>query len=684
MEATEISPPGPGVKPPIQGQRVRLGKQVVDLGDLIPLYGATFTSDLLDRIARAHRTGHFVHAHKQARALAKFLTHVAHDAAQASGSKSCDALYYCLSHKKTPTRADLEESLKNFFDLLSDIEDVSFTSSRNINSRRHIAEFALRAVREISIDGHWPTIGKVSVNMRTIRHGTPSLGELRRSVGANHPNDRPSSDERMSVIMARSRARLLALRALLASEFEAHWTHFVEGERLLKLPNLPDIETIEEAVEAYRSRNELDWSLLRSIPAVQECFPDDDNTERWEACILRYLADRKHGVLTTGDLQRWENLLQACGGTASIRRRLGACGRALAAAQGIILIDTGFNLQPCSDLRADPVCIQASNGRQILSTITSYKMRAGGKLVPAVLENYEASVTTSTVNGQISALEVINRWKQMTHRYRLRAERQNDNTAEYLWIRPLKREGDGQISARSFVTYWWNKIISENLEHPVLGGLDIKRQTIRPTVIQLRFNDSGLDVASAALVASHTTTRTTVRQYLNRNWFVAEMDELIRDFQRLWEAEILGDRSDRHEQLNVSRAEYERRRMRAAETGLGFSCLDPFSGHQPGSRKGKACDQLEACAGCSLLRFVPSRRALEALVLTERSLAAAEHEFISRNPERWRQCWMPLLALARATMSRLQESHRAVTLAKAEQAVDSQIASGVLVGLRPW
>jgi hypothetical protein len=161
------------------------------------------------------------------------------------------------------------------------------------------------------------------------------------------------------------------------------------------------------------------------------------------------------------------------------------------------------------------------------------------------------------------------------------------------------------------------------------------------------------------------------------------LDDRIREYQNLFEASVAGDNPHRAAQLGLSIDEFQERRVRAVETGLGFMCRNPTAGVQPGT-EGRTCTRLDACSKCPLLRFVPSQRAIEALILFHESLARAEEEFIAKNPERWIRVWLPALALCIAIINLLSAGSKQLLLLKCAEAVKAGLDQGTLVLFHPW
>lgn len=668
-------------KAPVLGERIRLKGGVVDFTDLIPMYGKIFVARLLDDFARCHVDGLARYPDKQSFILRKFLQYAATGRVHNRISAVCD-LYAALAEGACPSKSVIEAAVHDFVERLRDVDDHSVICSSKITTRRGHIEFLGMIVRDLSVYGMWPRIGRLhlAIGLRASGNNIPSLGELRMSRG--HQDQSVSAP--MSEVMHLNRTGLAALRAALADEFEAHWAIYELGSARIARPGLPSIADIEAAIASIPMNYNGKGFASIDHPNFHRCFPDDDPELRVSS-MLKYLSEKHGGVVRTGSDYKWHRLVKSCGGIRNLSDQLGGSGRAMSLAHALVIVDTGFNVQPCTDLRADPVYLQAHKGKQVLSTITSVKMRAAGKIVQAVLKEYEASVTLKGQSGQVSALTVITRWQAMSARYRARAIVDGRGLERYLWIRPRSTNNNGaDIGLAPNNAGWWASISSDLQKMPELEGVRVTRQNIRTTVLQIRLADAGLDVAAVARLASHGSQATTVRHYLNRGWFKSEMDELIRRFQSLFEASLMENISDPAGRLGLTEEQLAERRAGAVETGLGFLCSDAYTGYAPGSTTGSACDQLHACANCKMLRFSPTSTSLQALIVTELSLTRAEADFVVRNPERWALYWLPTLALARATISRLREGPWAGHITRAEKAVTAQLASAEMHLVQPW
>lgn len=353
---------------------------------------------------------------------------------------------------------------------------------------------------------------------------------------------------------------------------------------------------------------------------------------------------------------------------------------ALLAAYTIVLIDTGYDIGSCDDLPAHPFVGVSVRGKQRIATVSAIKMRAKGQVVDAVLVDGEADLATSHEASGVSGVRAIQMWQEMSQPFR-----DCGPVPDKLWILPRKSglaSGILPYLPHSF-KYQWTAFLRRHANDPVIGGLPLQRRMIRPTVLQIRATRNNFDHALAQIAGNHASAGQTYR-YLSRPWFKAQLDKQIRAFQDLFEASLGRGIDDLSSKLGIAPAELERRTELADETGLGFVCLDPMAGIQPNTTAGQRCHRLERCAGCSLRRFVPTERALEALVLFNAALKEQETAFSAANPARWATVWMPYLALTEVFIDKLRSSHRRQRLTAAERRVAERRAAGDLWPITLW
>jgi hypothetical protein len=560
---------------------------------------------------------------------------------------------------------------------LRDVADNSLCETANITTRTSIADATGSVLRDMAAQGFWPRLGEVhSIRARRQSMGAPSFGELRR-LDSSAPV--AASAPAFSSVMEANRHRLEALRSLLCNTFEEEWHAFEYGENLLASePGLDVKKTAQVAAKVPKRYGKPDYQLGTN-PDVEHLFPLEDN-ELMLSRLLRILRDPAYATTPMSELPYGVQILISLhGGIEVVGRYLQAGGIALVAAYTIVLLDTGFNVQPCDDLPENPFYLKQKRGRQTLSTISAIKLRASGKITLATLA--EEDVPIKNAGGRPSSVEVIERWRKMTLPIRGRAPA---GIADQLWILARGKGIAGSPVRYSHASFsdWWYQLMKRYANDPIVGELPVARRNIRPTVLQLRATAADLGTATSALVGNHSSLRTLMKHYLGRGWFKAELDKKIRHYTNLFEAALLSSESARN--MGLDESAFLARQDEAFATGLGFACRDPLAGVQPGTTTGSPCTKLEACTSCPLVRFVPNTASFKDLVVAHKSLMAAEAHFVAANPARWAQIWLPLRAMVEATIELLRASHRRRAFEHVEAEVERSIESGDVVLLRVW
>lgn len=198
----------------------------------------------------------------------------------------------------------------------------------------------------------------------------------------------------------------------------------------------------------------------------------------------------------------------------------------------------------------------------------------------------------------------------------------------------------------------WKRFVERHLKGTVLEGLHITPQMVRTTVLQVADARDGFRRTVARAMGQHSDR--VAPAYLDRPWMREALSRNIREFQSRMEAALCADISGVAARLGMTEEELLSKKALAMETGLGFLCLEGMEGEQPIPPGATRCDQVDACVGCRMRRFVPTETALVALCLFNMSLRRAESGFAQANPERWSAAWMPWLAMTEALIAHLR------------------------------
>jgi len=590
------------------------------------------------------------------------------------------------------------DAVEEYTKALRNLRDFSVVATTNELTRQNIIESLSPILQELGREGLWPDIGPLK-GLRGSRvsrgNNIPALGEL--IVGLPGSAAVSSARDGGAEIIELSRKRLIRLRQLFEDALLKEEAAFDRQVKLTK-DNRVTLGEIREAVRWLPTDYDRERVLFELPYPVRKCFPLENEDLRLSS-LLRYIKAEHGGHFRLQDLPYGlQRVVATCGGTARVMSYLEGGSRALMSAYMLVSIDSLMNIQPCDDLPADPFVGRAKHGRIQLRTISSIKNRAGykpvdGNFLEVEAESDEKSVAETPSEGQlpihvegakISGAKAIEIWQKLSRPQRDRAKNAKYKDAEYLWI---IRNGHDTDDVRRYEAsswkHWWNEFLDEHADDPVIGGLPIQRRMIRTTGLQLQSVHHGGDSEVVAMIANHSRASVTERYYTNRNYLRRLLDNKMREFLKLFEARLAGDRDERAAQLSLPLSEFKELRQTAVATGLGFDCDNPLSGYQPGT-KDKICTRLDACSSCPLLRFVPSRESIRNLILFMRSLESSEEEFVSRNVSRWIRVWMPAMALCMAIIQLLKDGAKKRMVIDAENDVASGIASGKLILFRPW
>ena len=184
-------------------------------------------------------------------------------------------------------------------------------------------------------------------------------------------------------------------------------------------------------------------------------------------------------------------------------------------------------------------------------------------------------------------------------------------------------------------------------------------------------------------IANHNSAATTFGSYLSSAEYRQALASLIRNFQNQLEAAILVTDISRVVQLGVDAETIVGRAEEAIQNGLDEILFDASAAKTSAIA---ATPEVELVPDSleSFLTFEPTHEDLVALILVKKGLEADEERFLVANPDRWKNKWMPGLALVTATAARLEQSKYKVALKRALTSAEQGISSGKLRIFVPW
>ncbi|QAY78895.1 hypothetical protein [Sphingosinicella sp. BN140058] len=553
---------------------------------------------------------------------------------------------------------------------------------------------------------------------RIERGTTPSLGEL--SLPAGRTDRHSESGEGVFArTVARNRDRLDRLRSICEDELLASYERFRRGQRLLSRSHGP---TAAELMQAERDM--ADATVLEGrrspLPGLAgHCFPLEDR-EFSLASLLQHVVVNHAGRI--GASKSWatqgvRNLVTWLGGPQFVTELIEASDRALVAAYGLVSIDSAFNVQACDDLAADPFVGVPDRGRIELRVLQSTKNRPVPRAVRSIFG--DGFVYLSAKNQRISGKGAIDIWLEMSAPIRERAVEEShqrimtrcdatfvaDDDVEsqspaegvsgrhaarserlggarvqdWLWILPTGQSNCGEIRKASSGNFrdWWKDMLAQHVEDPVIGGLEIRRKHIRPTILQLRAAGRNGDAELAAQIANHETSATTFQNYLNRPYMRLQLTEQIRSFQSLLQVAVVRDAAAGPAKLGLSEPVFSLLREQALAAGLAFySELDLDS---PSELEVASCG-----VDSGPIAYSDTVPAMRSAALLRCSMDAAAHEFAVKAPERWAKVWLPLHALSIAVWDALMSGSRRRTFQEVVGATKAELEAGVILPFKPW
>jgi len=480
-----------------------------------------------------------------------------------------------------------------------------------------------------------------------------------------------------------SKVRMAQLRRIAEDGLIEEFEIFETGKKLLARSDISDFATITQAVKSLTAYgvNKSEGEL------IDEVFPKNDPELRL-ANLLTYLDHTTNGAVPTlrdpDGSYGLDCLIRACGGGSFINSHLNGTKRALLCGQLVVMIDTGLNVQPATDLAAEPFDGEFRRGSVNLLVNQVTKTRPEAKTVFSVVPAEGAEALLNVPGFKLSTKSAITMWQEMSLRMRCRARSQSDDAHRYLWI---CGKGSGhcgviQTFAGTVAKSQINLFRDELADDPILGGIEFTRQNIRPTYLAIR-NSKHLDSQVVVSIANHNSAATTFGSYLSSAEYRQALASLIRNFQNQLEAAILVTDISRVVQLGVDAETIVGRAEEAIQNGLDEILFDASAAKTSAIA---ATPEVELVPDSleSFLTFEPTHEDLVALILVKKGLEADEERFLVANPDRWKNKWMPGLALVTATAARLEQSKYKVALKRALTSAEQGISSGKLRIFVPW
>lgn len=561
---------------------------------------------------------------------------------------------------------ELEEALHSYYRRLSDPDDFNITLSKNDRTRENLWQSARSGcdrLSECSLFPHFNASYPGFANYQRTR--TPVLADLSRNAGRF--KDMPSAVENELAIVRENTELLALLRKFLEEILVTELKLFREGQAFARDDSLPSPLEVEDAIMGHE-------------PLCPIRFGEVGSSRRLATAVKLLWSVDYQGFVPLWHESAIASFLKSAGSKKHSRFRsyLGATKRALTAAYYIIIIDTGWNGQPCDDLAADPFTGEATRGRRRLRSIASVKIRADSKEIDTPLrddleplaedQGYVIfNLATRRDDGQLSGVQVIEAWQEMTKPLRDRAKEQGyDEAAERLWIWRPESGGKARTGIEDMGRCWWPCMRDELKGIDRLSQLPITRRVLRKTVANIEAASGSFNPQISLALMDHGSTDQS-KMYLTDETLDALFERKMRFFLDLWESMAVSNLEDAARKLGIPEKDLQRRRQLGLNSGLAFALARPPEPDLPMSDTTKLSDDATV--------FTPDHESMEDLHLARVSLRRMKDEIGGPNPRRWVRSWLAWHAIVEAVANLLDASRHRAAFRLAVASAEAKLAN---------
>jgi len=460
-------------------------------------------------------------------------------------------------------------------------------------------------------------------------------------------------EEHAKELMRINADRLGAIRRSAETDFKKWVGHWNEGQSALEACD-KSYEEIAALIYHKTSRGNYSFDM----------FPREDPQTSLSR-LLTFVAGKPeyrgrivgHGKGTF--CQRLSHQLTRFGSPAIVQAYLFPHIELTVAVITLILCDTGANVSVARTLLTR--CMQNSEnaGHKI---IMGNKMRAGGKLIVDELPTRDRF-------HEISSVHAIEIYQAISESLRKLASKKHSELL-FLCLGP----NTGEVRGVSSLT-WTRGFSLFRKRHPEISHLPISSNMIRPSVLMQADFDKETGIIAAAAIGDQASLRTTngyVARYPNKLVWV----RLIREFQALFHAVSIHSIKGAAEKLGLTARQVRTLFSEACRTGLGVACLNPKSGIQAGSEKGKTCTQVQNCHRCSNSLVIATVENLRDLIIWNHHLEEKRREWELTRPEKWAKDWLPWLVFTRVVIEQASRGRTAAQFRRANTIANTMILNG--------
>lgn len=622
-----------------------------DMTILVPHYGISVVESFASVLPKASTLVRTKTFHRYFRSWRRFMLQGALSAE--AGASSSTVFRLIRDGRTTEIKGEqITQALLEAYHRIADLNDFSFTSTTNDKTRSNLWLSLRKFCFLLSKVNFFPPFKAPGAITTSGESKTPVLADLSREMGRLPPCSSWAEAEEQD---ARENIELMQLlRDELQKEFVSELDLFREGQRIISDDALYSPAVIDEilAKEGVKS------AILGPI----------GSQHRLRLAVKLFHAMIYDGFSCRCHRNRAAVFFRSVGGQKILSPYLGATPKALHAAFVIILIDTGWNLQPLGDLLADPFVGKASRGKRKLKSVGSVKFRADSALVVASLADYpaiEADLQMRSKHGRLSGVAVIESWLEMTADLRDKATREKNPDAHWLWIWRTQFDGNATSHLISVENDWWYAFLERISSHPRLGELPITHRAIRKTYSNIAAAEGVFNIRLPMALADHASESTT-QQYLTETTIHAVYAAKMRKFMNLWESVASITIEGAAQYLGLSDDDLKKQRQLGLASGLDFALTTQV-------------EEIDGTVTFDLAKkdriFVVTNEAMEKLHLARLALNEKGSLVRACNPGRWVRSWLVWQVVVEGYCEVIEKSRLRQKFHAAKKRVEERLAA---------
>ncbi|MBY3201766.1 hypothetical protein HFO22_11170 [Rhizobium laguerreae] len=476
--------------------------------------------------------------------------------------------------------------------------------------------------------------------------------------------------EAAEAIIKHNADMLMELRRCLYEEFRTEYERFSRGKRLQEDPGLPTHDEIVSLLREYTD----DQGDIRTW----FCRRLEISGEQYEGLVFKMASATRHSGMIV-KTRKLATLINSVGSSLWVQGHIQATSIALNAAFHIVVIDSGFNSQPCKDLNVNALSGKERRGKFELVVARGTKNRKNGR--PNSKKNRveapmldEAGWLPKKVGEQASAKWVIERWLEMTSVLRS-SPYIKPADRDRLWIFQRALEPTIRSRLQSIDAEWWPAFLKRHANNPMFGGLPITRMVIRRTALNRNADMDDFGFIMNQESGNHTEGFMTFF-YLDASGAKAILEEMIRKFQNKWEAIAVSGIAHAAAVLGVSEQELYRREVLGLESGFDFARIEKGAA-QVSTRTNLAPDGDTPSLLDKKMRILRiSDLSMENLYLAKLGLDRQADRMLATNPSRFVRAWLAWSAIVEGYILKIRESRFASSFDRISRDVDARLCNG--------